>query len=482
MGSARFFLTFLFFFLPFFSEGVSPTSFCSSEWGTFPTRQNGRVKPLFVHARESIKYLTGKAQFRGMDSTVFYCRLSLFPEKKAFQEEGDTAFKEEFEQGRKNWSKGQEDFYLEIISGQNWTIPSEDDKGKLSWIPIKSLLEKFEIKTNDLEKNYPKLRQLLSSVSSNFQHQEGKIHILEYYFVIFKPPLWAMILTLLALVALTFFRRFKEALYLTGLTLVIQAVVIVLRVIISGRAPVTNMYETVLFSGFMALLLALLLGHFKKEKAFLYVGLIYNACTLIMMNFATGMLSDSINPLVPVLRDDFWLSTHVTTVVMSYSAFALSWVLANIILIRKRFSSLPKASEAHYSHLIYLCLKYGTILLGAGVILGGIWADYSWGRFWGWDPKETASLIAFCCYMAILHGRHTNWISPHRFLVFTALAFLSIMMAWFGVNYVLAEGFHSYGFSEGGSLFLLSFTLAQVAILLVAGKENKFHALKKGPI
>ena len=112
-------------------------------------------------------------------------------------------------------------------------------------------------------------------------------------------------------------------------------------------------------------------------------------------------------------------------------------------------------------------------MLGAGIILGGVWADYSWGRFWGWDPKETWSLIAFVIYMAILHGRYTSWIPNKRFIPLVAGAFMSIMMAWFGVNYILASGLHSYGFSEGGAVFLGSFFLVQTVIIVLTSKKSE---------
>ncbi|MFX3689174.1 MAG: cytochrome c biogenesis protein [Peredibacter sp.] len=233
------------------------------------------------------------------------------------------------------------------------------------------------------------------------------------------------------------------------------------------------MYETVLFSGFGALFLALVVGHFKKEKVYVYMGLMYNACTLMMMNFATGMLSDNISPLVPVLRDNFWLSTHVTTIILSYGALALSWILANTVLIKRKLGGLTQADEVYYADHIYTTLKWGTIMLGAGIILGGVWADYSWGRFWGWDPKETWSLIAFVIYMAILHGRYTSWIPNKRFIPLVAGAFMSIMMAWFGVNYILASGLHSYGFSEGGAVFLGSFFLVQTVIIVLTSKKSE---------
>lgn len=135
-----------------------------------------------------------------------------------------------------------------------------------------------------------------------------------------------------------------------------------------------------------------------------------------------------------------------------------------------------KKEEIQHAEIIYTTLKWGTTLLAAGIILGGVWADYSWGRFWGWDPKETWSLIVLCLYMAILHGRYTSWIKYDRFVSVTAGAFLSVMMAWFGVNYILASGLHSYGFSEGGAIFLGSFFLIQISLLVLtrnyAKKQN----------
>jgi ABC-type transport system involved in cytochrome c biogenesis permease subunit len=192
----------------------------------------------------------------------------------------------------------------------------------------------------------------------------------------------------------------------------------------------------------------------------------------MMMKFANGMLDPGISPLVPVLRDNFWLSTHVTTVILSYGALALSWLLANSILIRESLGKLDHAEYRYGVDLTYTCIKFGVVLLSAGVILGGVWADYSWGRFWGWDPKETWSLIVLLVYMAILHGKGTAWIPPKRFIPLVAGAFMSVMMAWFGVNYILATGLHSYGFSEGGAIFLGSFFLMQIAILVVTQMKN----------
>ena len=289
----------------------------------------------------------------------------------------------------------------------------------------------------------------------------------------------ALLLTLLAIAAGVLRKNFIWALGLTGLTLAVQTVLIALRVYISGRAPITNMYETVLFSGYAALVLAAIIGHFKKDKLYVFIGLGYNVLSIFMLNFSGGMLSASIaGPLVPVLRDNFWLSTHVTSIIASYGALALSWILANTALIRNRVRPMSNKEVNHYAGIMYTCLQFSVVLLAGGIILGGVWADYSWGRFWGWDPKETWSLIVLCIYMIILHGRYTSWITPRRFFPLTAAAFLSVMMAWFGANHILASGLHSYGFSEGGAIFLGGFFLVQIVILAITTSHFERYARK----
>jgi ABC-type transport system involved in cytochrome c biogenesis permease subunit len=259
----------------------------------------------------------------------------------------------------------------------------------------------------------------------------------------------------------------------TIITISLQVSAMIMRIMISGRAPVTNMYETVMFSGFGALIISCIITMYRKELAFLIAGLAFNVLSLMMMKFANNMLDAGISPLVPVLRDNFWLSTHVTTVILSYAALALSWLIANGLMIRDRFFTVSSAEYRYGVDLVYTCIKFGVVLLAAGIILGGVWADYSWGRFWGWDPKETWSLIVLLVYMAILHGKSTSWIPPHRFIPMVAGAFMTVMMAWFGVNYILASGLHSYGFSEGGAIFLGSFFAIQIVLILLSTIKNK---------
>lgn len=496
---------FFYIFIVLFSQLTFASSFfCTNELETLPIQQRGRVKPLFVHASETIKELTGKSKLENLSAVEAYCLLSLkamgLPSSvdlkaridhvdamKFFQlkdSEHEITYEQlltseetlklevraikDNESYKKAMTKVFNDLmlYKEIISGENWFLAEKNDTG-ISWIPLAQYLTEDKVVAQKNITPDDPFTPVFKRSETAYVEKFGTKYLVELYYAKAHLVSWSLLITILALASMVLFKNFNIALVLSGLTILTQTVLIIFRVIISGRAPITNMYETVLFSGFGALLLAMILGHLKKEKIFVYMGLGYNLCTLMMLNFANGMLTATISPLVPVLRDNFWLSTHVTTIMLSYGALALSWILANTILIKRRFGTITKAEENNVSEVIYTTLKWGTTLLGAGIILGGVWADYSWGRFWGWDPKETWSLIVLCIYMAILHGRYTSWIKNERFITVTAGAFLSVLMAWFGVNYILATGLHSYGFSEGGAVFIGSVFTAQILLILV---------------
>lgn len=481
-------------------------NFCHNDLGELPIRQDGRVKPLSVHAKEVIHHLTGKKTVKGHTSVETFCLLSAkaFGLEAPFKLETKVEHKktkallgndgiiklddlvneamtlrmayqkEKVESGyRKDLSTllSKIQLYQDIINGTNWQLPVKV-AGEINWQALTSFLTKEKVDAIAVTSMTP-FKDAFANAKKDYIEINGDKYLTEFLFDKLQLTRVAFLLTLLGLAALVLFKQFNIALGLSALTLLVQTVYITLRVYISGRAPVTNMYETVIFSGYGALLLAMVIGHFKKEKTFIYMGLAYNLCTLMMITFATNMVSPSISPLVPVLRDNFWLSTHVTTIIMSYGALALSWILANTILFRRAFSSFSAKDDSYYNDVIYTTLKYGTIMLAIGIILGGVWADYSWGRFWGWDPKETWSLIVLCIYMAILHGKYTNWITNTSFSLLVAGAFMSVMMAWFGVNYILATGLHSYGFSQGGAYFLGSFFAVQTVFIILTTLKAK---------
>jgi ABC-type transport system involved in cytochrome c biogenesis permease subunit len=164
-----------------------------------------------------------------------------------------------------------------------------------------------------------------------------------------------------------------------------------------------------------------------------------------------------------------WLTIHVLTITLSYSAFFLAWCVGNLglgFILRGDRATSERVRVLVQS--VYRAIQVGVVLLAAGIILGGIWADYSWGRFWGWDPKETWALIALLGYLAALHGRLVGWVQNIGLLVVSVVAFNLVIMAWYGVNYVLGAGLHSYGFGAGGIQYVGGFVVLNLIYVAYA--------------
>jgi cytochrome c-type biogenesis protein CcsB len=253
-----------------------------------------------------------------------------------------------------------------------------------------------------------------------------------------------------------------------------------LRVLISGRAPVTNMYESVVFVAWGAMLFALLfeLRYHARSFAALASGL---ATVCLVLADSVPILDGSIEPLVPVLRHNTWLTLHVVTITLGYAALFLGMGLAHVNLALQALRPGAAALLKTMSQFLYRSLQAGTLLLAVGILLGGVWASYSWGRFWGWDPKETWSLIALLGYLALLHGRFAGWVKDFGMAVGSIVGFLLVLMAWYGVNYILGTGLHSYGFGSGGTGYIVGFVLFELGVIAVALWRRRTPAATTAP-
>ena len=245
-----------------------------------------------------------------------------------------------------------------------------------------------------------------------------------------------------------------------------------LRCYLVGRPPVTNMYESIIWVAWAAVLFSSILGLIYKKTVLSASAAWVAFFTLLIGESFPAVLDPSLAPLVPVLRNNYWLTVHVLTITLSYGAFALACGIAHACLFQfafqpnKKKAPPPKGGGEEQEQLaqyLYRALQIGVVLLATGTILGGVWANDSWGRFWGWDPKETWALIALFGYLAVLHGRFAGWLGNFGTAFGAVVAFLGVLMAWYGVNFVLAAGFHSYGFGGGG----LPYVASAVALDLV---------------
>jgi len=238
-----------------------------------------------------------------------------------------------------------------------------------------------------------------------------------------------------------------------------------LRAVILGRPPVSNMYESMIFMNWALALFAACFAVLRKEFAML--GGAACLCALIMIYSSLLPIDPSMDVLVPVLRSNYWLTIHVLTIVASYGALGLAMALGHRHLILQMLGRLAPAAAEASAHLIDRSMQLGVLLLGTGTVLGGVWANESWGRFWGWDPKETWSLITFLGYLTVIHLRHYRRLGPDGLALASIICFLLVLMTWYGVNFLLGRGLHSYGSGSGG-LGWIGLYLACEAVFVLA--------------
>ncbi len=314
------------------------------------------------------------------------------------------------------------------------------------------------------------LRASLAASSPQFQPPASKL-ALEVTYQKLHPFRWAWILYLLAglTLAVTSLRArragYALAWLLASAGLLFQISGFVSRIVIAGRPPVSNMYESVIWVAFGAVFFSLIFEAVYRGRYFLLGASFAAVIPLLLADSQPLALNRSIQPLVPVLQSNFWLSTHVLIITLSYAAFLLALGVGHIALGKIILGRKPSAALYNY---IYRTLQIGVLLLAIGTILGGVWANYSWGRFWDWDPKETWALTALLVYLFVLHGRIAGSWSGFGLAVGSVLAFQSIVMSWYGVNFVLGVGLHSYGFGSGGFVYAGTFVVAELAFTLAA--------------
>jgi cytochrome c-type biogenesis protein CcsB len=238
-----------------------------------------------------------------------------------------------------------------------------------------------------------------------------------------------------------------------------------LRCRIAGRPPVTNMYESIIWVSWAAVFFSVILSMAYRTDLIRLVASFVAVFALVVAQGFPTVLDPFVSPLVPVLRSNLWLTVHVLTITLSYGAFALAWGLGHAAIFSFAFLTGKEGLQQRLSQYLYRALQIGVVLLASGTVLGGVWANYSWGRFWGWDPKETWALIALLGYLTVLHGRFAGWLDSFGFAVGATISFLGVLMAWYGVNFVLAAGLHSYGFGGGGLPYVLAVVLLDLAMI-----------------
>lgn len=286
----------------------------------------------------------------------------------------------------------------------------------------------------------------------------------------FKIASWLYGITLLMLMIAAIFKKqiFGAAMLTALIGFLFELCGICMRIYIMQRPPVSTLYESILFCGAVCALVGIIFAYKNKSQSWIALGA-GAAFMLSLVSLSHNQDGDSMLMLTAVLNTNFWLATHVICITLGYAFCMITSMLAHYQLLAP--------DQNRQKELLSLAL-IALLFAAVGTVLGGIWADQSWGRFWGWDPKENGALLIVLWLLWILHGRISGQMK--QLFVNAALAYLSVIVAlsWFGVN-LLSVGLHAYGFTDSAAYSLALFTGVEtllIGALYVRGRKRIFNA------
>ncbi|MFQ5601230.1 MAG: cytochrome c biogenesis protein [Candidatus Krumholzibacteriia bacterium] len=292
----------------------------------------------------------------------------------------------------------------------------------------------------------------------------------EVFFSRSAPFIHAMVLYVLVfiLAALSWLRLSRplsrSALWVLVLTLAVHTVGLIARVHIQGRPPVTNLYSSAIFVGWGSVVLGAVLERIYRNG----IGAVTAAGTGFLTLLIAHNLSldgDTMTMMQAVLDTNFWLATHVVVITLGYASTFLAGFLAVVYILRGVLTTgLRREDARNLSRMIYGIICFATLFSFVGTILGGIWADQSWGRFWGWDPKENGALLIVLWNAMILHARWGGMAKQRGIALLAIGGNIVTSWSWFGTN-MLGVGLHAYGFIDSAVFWMLMFVASQLLLI-----------------
>ncbi len=296
---------------------------------------------------------------------------------------------------------------------------------------------------------------------------------IEYRFNHAAPFLTSLVLYLMAfLLIMASWMLSRSSLSQVGYGLIISTfglhtLGLILRIYLQGRPPVTNLYSSAIFVGWVAVLLGIFLERRSRKGIGTAVSALIGFVTLIIAHNLAAQ-GDTLEMMRAVLDSNFWLATHVVCITIGYGSTFLAGTIGIIYILRKMFDPHWDAETG----IILERMAYGVVCFSlffsfTGTILGGIWADQSWGRFWGWDPKENGALMIVFWNVFILHARWSRVAGERGIMAMTVFGNVITSLSWFGVN-MLGIGLHSYGFMDKAFFWLAVFVISQFVLMGLA--------------
>ena len=258
----------------------------------------------------------------------------------------------------------------------------------------------------------------------------------------------------------------RSANWLLWLTFALHTYALVCRVYISGRPPVTNLYSSAVFIGWAAVLFALLFERIYRFGLGNLLAAVIGFPTLLIAYYLEGD-GDTFQVLQAVLDTQFWLATHVVCITLGYSTTLLAGVLGLFYVVLAHITNrLDGEQQKNLVRMIYGTICFAMFFSFIGTVLGGLWADDSWGRFWGWDPKENGALMIVIWNALVLHARWGALAKNRGMAVLAIFGNVITAWSWFGVNQ-MGHGLHAYGFRKGMTLWILLFVASQLAMMIL---------------
>lgn len=271
----------------------------------------------------------------------------------------------------------------------------------------------------------------------------------------------------------------RTAVWLCVLGLMVHSTGLVWRMVLEGRPPVTNLYSSAIFIGWGAAVLGLILEAFWKNGIGTVIASVCAFCSLQIAHYLS-LTGDTMEMMRAVLDTNFWLATHVVVVTLGYAATFVAGFLAVIFILRGFFTTgIDAATGKSLNKMIYGILCFATLFSFVGTVLGGIWADQSWGRFWGWDVKENGALMIVLWNALVLHARWGGLVRERGIASMAIFGNIVTAWSWFGVN-MLGVGLHSYGFMDAAFYWLMGFIASQLILMAIAALPLEMWKSFKG--
>ncbi|MFN5291687.1 MAG: cytochrome c biogenesis protein [Gemmataceae bacterium] len=258
----------------------------------------------------------------------------------------------------------------------------------------------------------------------------------------------------------------RSAFWLCTLTLIVHTWALLARMYIQGRPPVTNLYSSAVFIGWGCVLGCVILEAIYKNGVGNIVGSVTGALTLLIAQHLGGE-GDTLEMMQAVLDTNFWLATHVTCITLGYTTSFVAGFLGIFYVLRGVFTpTLTAESDKSLTQMTYGIICFAMLFSFIGTVLGGIWADQSWGRFWGWDPKENGALLIVIWNAVILHARWGGMVKNRGIALLSIVGNMVTGWSWFGTNQ-LGVGLHAYGFNDQLARGLTMFWISQLVVLAI---------------